>query len=190
MRSSVVVCLILLFSSIGYGQQELQLNKAQSKIEFLAIGRPSAIRIRGKGEGITGKLNVQNNKVVGTFRFSLDKLDTGIKLRNEHMKKKYLKTDQYPEAQFSFTRIDLPKEFHLKEPFSKENISYEGTLLLHGVQKPISGNLNMDQTKDRLNSQAEFEIALKDFQIETPTFKGISVTDKVQVKVSLDLPIP
>lgn len=192
MRSRLLKIHIRIFSSVlflilflPWAQAfDLNLDKAEGHVEFLAIGRPSAIRIKGKGNKLRGKLKIQEKEIQGNIAFDLRTLDTGINLRNRHMKEKYLEVQKYPEASFSFLKMKLPHDFFTKEEFSQDDVPFDGTLTLHGVKQSISGTLDIDKRKNELESEAEFKIKLKDFNIETPSFKGISVTEDVNVKVS------
>lgn len=78
---------------------ELLAQKDSGSVEFLAIGRPSAIKIRGKGTAPEGKVTLVSDKenriARGTLVFDMTSLDTGMDTRNEHMKEKYLETGKY-----------------------------------------------------------------------------------------------
>ena len=71
------------------------MNVSSTKVEFLAIGKPSAIKIRGKGEKLESKLQLAGKTLTGQFVFDLTSLNTGIDTRDEHMKEKYLETGKF-----------------------------------------------------------------------------------------------
>ena len=52
------------------------------KTNFTAIGKPAMIKIQGEGEGPVGNLIFSKDLVSGTLKVSLDKLSTGIKMRD------------------------------------------------------------------------------------------------------------
>src|ERR1700722_12613166 len=62
--------------------------------EFMATGHPGSFKIKGKGEGPSGSIDVEGTHVTGILTLKLDSFDTGMKMRNEHMKTKYLQTDK------------------------------------------------------------------------------------------------
>ena len=79
----------------------IDLSTTEGKVEFLAVGQPSALKIRGKlsdEKPISGSLEVVDGSLSGTAKVKLDGFDTGIELRNRHMKEKYLETGKYPET--------------------------------------------------------------------------------------------
>ncbi|MBI3535304.1 MAG: YceI family protein [Deltaproteobacteria bacterium] len=111
-----ITVLILLLNQIVFAETKLQkwlvdLEKCNGSVAFKAIGRPSALKINGKGEKAKGTLIIDGVVITGTTSFNLDSLDTGITLRNTHMKKKYLDTEKYPSAKFVFTSMTLPGSF-------------------------------------------------------------------------------
>ena len=84
----------------------LDLDQGKGKIEFRAIGRPSGLKVVGTGEAAKGKIEMAGNKASGVAVFNLESLVTGIEMRDEHMKKRYLETGKFPEAKLSISRID------------------------------------------------------------------------------------
>src|SRR5262245_17940595 len=84
------------------------LASSKGTVEFEAIGRPSALKIHGKGEAPKGKLTVKDSQVSGQVSFRLDSLQTGIALRDKHMKEKYLESEKFPEATLQITKIEPP----------------------------------------------------------------------------------
>lgn len=145
-------------------------------VEFVAIGRPSLIKIKGKGDKLTGDLNVMDKKISGILKFGLDSLKTGIGLRDEHTKEKYLEVAKFPEATLTIKDQELP------EPGKSGKIS--GELNLHGVQKNIETFI---EVKDANKAQGQFELNLSDFKIEIPKYMGVTVADTVKVTVELEL---
>lgn len=152
-------------------------------LEFLALGKPSLLRIRGKGEAPKGSVKVEGGRFSGTFTFNLKSLDTGIDLRTEHMKNKYLQVDQHPEAKLVLTDVKLPESWTLENP-QAEDIPFQGLLTLHGQEKPVSGTFTTKATDGHLGVDAKFDVNIGDFGIETPSYAGIKVTDSVNVSVA------
>jgi len=165
----------------------LDLEKSSGTVEFKAIGRPSALKINGKGDKAKGALNIEGLNLTGTASFALDSLDTGIKLRNEHMKKKYLETDKYPEAKFTFTKVILPESLNA-ENASVDKLPFEGKLLLHGVEKPVSGLAKIERKGAEVSVAANFGLKISDYGIPAPGFAGITMAEDVDVQVQFSGP--
>lgn len=164
------------------------LDKGEGSVEFVAVGKPKAIKILGKGDQAKGQLTWEKGKGAGKVTFALASLETGINLRNEHMKKKYLETEKYPDATLVITSIALPSA-KAQGDFSVENAPFAGNLSLHGVTKPIQGTATVKRDGNQLQIESGFVIKITDFKIEVPSYMGITVADEVQVQVHSKSPI-
>jgi polyisoprenoid-binding protein YceI len=152
------------------------------RVEFDAVGWPSALKIRGKGTGLEGRLLVEGAAVSGAIAFDLTTLETGIALRDRHMKEKYLETARFPRATLTLSRLALEK-VPSAETFGPVTVPFGGTLSLHGVEKPIAGEAKISRAGPSLTTAASFEINIKEFGIGVPSYMGITVAEKVQVRV-------
>lgn len=152
-------------------------------VEFLATGWPSALQIHGKGTGPQGTLTVTDHSVQGSLAVDLTSLETGIGLRDRHLKDEYLQVDRYPEARLTLTRLDV-SSVPDDPAFAAVAVPFEGTLLLHGVEKPVSGQARVARKDARITASAQFSIKLGDFGIDVPKYMGITVAEKVDVKTS------
>lgn len=162
--------------------KSLEFDLHDSKVDFLSIGHPAAIKIHGEGSGLQGRMTVVNKVATGRLVFDLDSLDTDIALRNEHMKEKYLETAKFKNAELEIKELKLP-EAALRSDASSISVPFSGVLSLHGSKHPIQGTSEVHFTKNNLSGEAEFEIKLSDYKIEIPTYMGITVADVVKVTV-------
>ena len=160
----------------------LQLVLDKGSVEFVAVGWPSALRIRGKGEELTGSLAVTERGIEGEVVFSLDCLDTGIALRNRHMREEYLETARFPRAVFRPTTVAV-KQLTRTSTFDGEQVPFEGELELHGVTRPVHGLARVTREASRVKVDATFEVRTLDFQIPIPRYMGITVAEDVKVTV-------
>ena len=161
------------------------MNVSSTKVEFLAIGKPSAIKIRGKGEKLESKLQLAGKTLTGQFVFDLTSLNTGIDTRDEHMKEKYLETGKFKTAELKLKSLALAQDI-CKEDVKIEKSPFEGTLNLHGVEKDVTGEFDVKASKGSGHSQVRFNILITDYKIDIPTYMGIKVTDKVENTIDLD----
>lgn len=153
------------------------------KVTFLAVGRPSMLKIHGTAAaGPESSFQLESGQIKGSAQMDMDKLDTGIDLRTRHMKEKYLQVKDHPKATLKLLHAPVDSGFVTSLSNSGEN-PFKGTLSLHGLEKEVSGTFT---AKDGL-VQAKFPIKLSDFSIEVPTYLGITVADIVDVTVELPL---
>ncbi len=139
------------------------------------------LKLQGKGEGIDGSVQV-GPQVTGAFKFKLDTLDTGIGLRNTHMKEKYLETAKYPYGEI---KIESVSGFSLQN--SEGQFPFKGSLTLHNISKPISGNVEVKKSGENFKIKALFDTKISDFQIPLPAYAGVVVKDDVKVVVESEL---
>jgi polyisoprenoid-binding protein YceI len=169
-------------------QWSVNFDRGAGSVEFLATGKPSMIKINGKGEAPKGSLTVDGSKVSGQMRFSLDSLDTGIALRNTHMKSKYLHTDKHPEAILTMTKVALPATKSTGD-FSFDKVAFEGNLQLHGVTRPIRGIAKISRAGGKISVETSFGLTISDYKIDIPSFAGVTVAKDVTVQVRGSAPV-
>lgn len=167
---------VLFAASIAHANS-VDLQKTSNRVEFLAVGNPSALKIKGKLKAeskVQGTFALKDHKVNGSATLDLKDLDTGMELRNSHMKDNYLEIAKFPTA--VLTLKDVPFDHKLPStPFT-------GTLKLHGVEKPVSGTMQVTETADKYNCKFDFSLELSDFDIQVPKYLGITVSKNVKVE--------
>jgi polyisoprenoid-binding protein YceI len=119
----------------------------------------------------------------GELSVDLATLDTGIDLRNEHLRNKYLEVGRgqgFDHAVLSGIRLGEadPQGFEGKTPFT-------GTFLLHGTTRPVSGHATIRREGANVRVEATFPVSVSAFGIEEPRYLGVGVRDQVTVNVSL-----
>ncbi len=171
----------------------LDLSLSETKVEFLAVGKPSMLKINGKaksGEGakMEGKLELKGDSIVGTAKFPLDSLTTGISLRDRHMKEKYLETAKFPKAEFALTELKLPEPL-VKGDGEAKGVPFKGTLTVHGVAKPVTGTVDIERKGAKAEMEFKFGTTIPSHKIELPSFMGVTVAEDVQVTVEVEGPL-
>jgi polyisoprenoid-binding protein YceI len=174
--------LLLMFTAMPAWAAIEGLSTQGGRVEILATGRPSFLKIAGVGSAPQGKLSVNATQVSGEIDFDLGSLDTGISKRDEHMKTKYLEIEKFPKARLTIQTVQLTPGWTLKNPELNES-SFEGELTLHGVTHKVSGKFSLSQSRA---VDAQFTVKLSDFKVEVPTFAGVTVADDVKIHVTIE----
>jgi polyisoprenoid-binding protein YceI len=118
----------------------------------------------------------------GSLAVDLRTLDSGIDLRNEHLRTTYLEVDRGPDyQQATVSAIDL-KGLNRDAPDGKG--SFTGSLTLHGTTKAVSGTVDVRRAGAGLQVKASFPVNLSDFSIREPRYLGVGVKNTVQVQVT------
>ena len=136
-----------------------------------------------KGSVITGANG--SPTLDGSLAVDLRTLDTGIGLRNEHLREKYLEVNKgtgFDSATLS--AIDLTG-ISAVAPEGKG--SFTGLLTVHGVAKTVTGAVDVRRAASGLRVEASFRLDLSDYGIAKPRYLGIGVTNTVQVEVAFDV---
>lgn len=147
-------------------------------VEFLS--RAPALTFRGTSKNLTGLIDISERKL--DFYLDLNTLDTGIRLRNRHMRDSYLETRKYPFAEF----VGLFEGDSLSDGAISEVVA-QGKFTIHGVTREISVTGTLHLNGDKLHLRAEFEVELSDYNIDRPAvvFYELSETQVVSLDITL-----
>lgn len=166
-------------STQAFAVENLHVEAANSSIEFLAKGSPGFLKIQGTEGKLKGTLALNDSKLNGELVADLNLFKTGIDLRDQHMKEKYLETGKFPQATLKIDNqaINLA---------STEKQSLQGLLTLHGVTKPVALEAIVKKTDaKKYDVQSSFKIVLSDFGIDVPKYLGITVAEDVTVATKM-----
>lgn len=136
-----------------------------------------------KASSVSGQLAVdpaQPSRLTGEIAVDLKTLDTGISLRNTHMRDHYLeigKGDGFDRAVLS----DIVVKGDAATVTGAT--TFTATLLVHGTRKPVSGQVRIARAGTDVRVDASFPVNLSDFGIPEPRYLGVGVKEQVQVKV-------
>ena len=117
------------------------------------------------------------------FEVDLNTLDTGIGLRNRHMRENYLETDKFPLAYYKGKIASAARKDE-----KTYRVNTHGTMTIHGVEKPLSieGTL-IDEGNGTFRIQTAFEVKLSDFQIKIPKLMFFKIDERMQVKLDFQV---
>ncbi|OLB63294.1 MAG: hypothetical protein AUI11_02035 [Acidobacteria bacterium 13_2_20CM_2_66_4] len=114
----------------------------------------------------------------GAFAVDLMKLETGISLRDRHLRNNYLEVQK--GADFAVAKME---DIKIQKLAGKTTFS--GKLMLHGQQRDITGTADVQQDGKGYRVDATFPIQISAFQIPEPTYLGVGVSDQINVHVVL-----
>lgn len=172
------------------GGRDLVSFTSDAPIELI-VGRTS--KIDGK-ISVDDSLDLSKTPLNAVFNVDLASIDTGIPLRNEHMRDNFLQTAKYPKAQFKLNRIvSGPKKL---QDGKKATLKCEGDFSLHGktVKKVVSVDLiymkkcpaTESKVKgcDIIQLKSTFNVPFKDHGISRPEVVFQKLADTVIVTIS------
>ncbi|MGZ6124784.1 MAG: YceI family protein [Myxococcales bacterium] len=166
----------LVIALLTEGAIALSYAPESSSVIVLARG-PAGLRIEGRGS----EVSLEEDGSALTFKVPLAPLETGIGLRDLHLRQ-MLEAEKYPAATLRISRSSLI--------FPRENEPAEGTadgdLTLHGQSRPVKVQYRAELGADGITKvRGSLQLDVRDFDIKTPSYLGVTVAPKVEVKVEL-----
>jgi|SRR5579862_2045543 len=147
-----------------------------------------AIEVSGKSTAVQARVTVRQEGGSMTLQhieasLAAKSLNTGMGLRDEHMRKHIFTTagGDVPDLRFEGGEVDCPAAAPGREIACKVS----GSLAIRGVPKPFSIALKVRQTGDLVRASGDGIVKLSDYGIERPTQLGVKTSD--DVKIHLDL---
>ena len=162
--------------------QKLRASPSVGETTFELGTRNRLVRAVGSGEGVSGELTAEKNKISGVLKLNLDSLRTDVPERDRIMREKYLRTALYPQADLEFKSFDLPAGWSMQTPKVARS-TFRAQLKLNGVSREVTGVYSI--LNEQLKTEAEFDIKLRDFDIPTPVYLGAVVGDFVHIKINI-----
>lgn len=160
---------------------------AGSRMEF--VSKAPMETFSGKTRRLQGSVTLEPDSLGDSLRVVIEvdmaSLDTGIELRNRHMRENHLHTDQYPKAIFRggrFTRLSSPQ----LTPDRPLTGTLAGTMELHGTTRELEVPFEMRREGGALHVVSRFPISLADYGIPRPQFLVMRLDDIQRVTVELE----
>ena len=151
----------------------------EAKAEFNF--RVTLIPVPGTLKALEAKLNFDPKNLAGisgTVTVDLNKLETGIGLRDQHAKDA-LGVEQFPKAMFKIKSLKGLRTLEANKEYKAIAI---GDFTLKGVSKPLEAPIVLQFDGSNLNVSTAFDVTLADHKIEVP-----GADPKVDVKVQFTL---
>lgn len=143
----------------------------------------------GKTKKVSGSIDLDPAQLADSIAVHLDvdmaSLDTGIEMRNKHMRENHLHTDKFPTATFLGGRLTNLSAQSLGEG-QKVTGTIAGTMRLHGVEKPLQASIEMSYQGGVLHVVSRFKLKLADYGIPRPQFLVMKLDESQAVTVDLD----
>ena len=108
----------------------------------------------------------------------LGSIDTGIGLRNRHMRDNYLETDRFPYATFggSFADVSRGDDGWMR-------VTGRGDMAIHGVSRPLEIPCQVAPAGDGFRARCAFAVLLSDFDIEIPKVMFMKLANEIRLEL-------
>jgi len=153
----------ILFLTVLIGNTARAESSVSLAVELNPMGSFEATseKLTGTVKNVKGKLTAQN------IVLDLTSLDSGIELRDKHMKEDYFQTKKFPKAV-------------LTKAVGK-NGKFAGILMIRSIKHKINGTYKISGKQ----LEAEFTTSMAAFKIKKASYMGVGVEDAIKVKVKL-----
>jgi polyisoprenoid-binding protein YceI len=136
--------------------------------------------------GVSDKLNglIDLSQNLLDFYIDLNTIETGIGLRDKHMRDNYLETEKYPFAEFTGKMSPMPA----LNSGAKSQVTAIGKFKIHGVERQIevTGTLSKN-SRGELELEAGFDLLLSDYNIPVPKLVFYELAEKQEVTIKATL---
>lgn len=162
--------------------KELQVDKSKDNLVKFISDAPLE-DFEGVTKYIDGYVFWKENDTLATnefyFEVDLTTIDTGIGLRNRHMRDNYLETDKHQYASY---KGKLSEIRNINKNLFE--IVTQGKMAIHGVERELetTGKVTIENGVYRL--QCDFEIKLPDYKIKVPKLMFLKINENM--KFTLD----
>jgi len=188
-RSLLTLALLANAPNLARAEKFLVHAGKENKVTF--VSKASMESFEGKTSKLEGTIDVNPSKLGDSIAVHLEvdmaSLDTGLPMRNKHMRENHLETAKYPKAIFDGAAVRGPAGAAL-EPDKAKTFDVEGTFTLHGVSRRLRININATYTPqpkgDRISFQTTFPVLLADYQISRPQFLFLKLAESQEVRVA------
>jgi len=159
------------------------------KNQVVFLSRATLESFEGKTRQVSGSVSLDPANLADSIgvrvEVDLASLDTGISLRNKHMRENHLETDTYPKVVFEGARI-LEASSRSLEPGKVVHTRISGSFHLHGVSRTIEVPVDVTQAKDgSLNVTAQFDVPLAQYNIDRPSFLLLKLNDTQRITLTV-----
>lgn len=169
--------------------QEFHVDRDATR-SVVFVSRTTLDTFRGTTDAVDGYVLLDGDGVrplegpVGTLYFEVDlaTLDTGIGLRNRHMRENYLEVDSYPFASFE-GRIDWIRP----DSVPGFRVAASGTFSAHGVERPRELSCTARSDGDGFLVNCGFPVLLQDHDIDIPRLMFMRLAEEVQLELDFRL---
>jgi polyisoprenoid-binding protein YceI len=141
-------------------------REGEAAVTFNGVG-PAGFKLEGK----TKQLELKDDGKTLTIVINLKELDTGISMRDSHMRDKYIEVGTFPEATLAVPLASI------KVPDDGKSVEVEtkGTFTVHGVAKELPFKYTATNKGGVIEIDGKLNLNLKDHGINVPTYLGITV---------------
>ncbi|MBD3225206.1 MAG: YceI family protein [Caldithrix sp.] len=181
MRSIILSLILALVPVLHLAAEEFHVDKDRdNKVKF--ISDAPIEEFEGVTDYIDGYVYYEGGDLTNSsalyFEVDLNSIDTGIGLRNRHMRENYLETDK---KNYRFTHYNGKIIEATPSGEGTYDVVTEGNLFIHGQTNKVQIRGTMHQENSHYHIHAEFEVKLSDYKIKIPSVMFYKIDENMQL---------
>lgn len=157
-----------------------------SRVEF--VSKAPMETVTGRTQQVSGEVRLEPDSLGDSLQVRVEvdlaSLDTGIDLRDRHMRENHLHTDAYPKAVFTGGRLSELSATQLAPGVTVKG-TIDGTMELHGKRQPLRAALEMTLQDSTLHIVTRFRLRLSDYAIPRPQFLVMRLDETQSITADL-----
>jgi len=177
------LCALLVGAGPGAAAEAPAWRIDRGDVKILVPMRPGGA-FTATTASMNGTLSLAGEKparLAGEVAVVLGTIDTGIALRNQHLREKYLEVGK---GQGFDTAVVSDIRFRDADGEAFQGTSaFTGALLLHGIKHAIDGTADIRHQGNDRRVKAVFSLLMSDYGMTAPMYLGVGVADKLLVTV-------
>ena len=173
-RATVLLATLALASTVAISADAKITRTGTPAVAFHASG-PAGMKIVGS----TNDLDVDDQGAKIVIRVPLRNLATGISLRDDHMRNKYLQVGTYPNAELTIDRSSI----HFPNGDGTGSGDAPGSMAIHGHSKNVTFHYVLARASGTLHVQGTVALDVRDYSIDIPSYLGVTVKPDIDVEV-------
>jgi polyisoprenoid-binding protein YceI len=134
--------------------------------------------IKASSNKLTGILNTDNKDFV--FQVPMRSFEGfNSPLQRTHFNENYIESHKYPDASFKGKIIE---DIDFKKPGTYK-VRAKGRFAVHGKENPMTIKADLTISRNEITVSSEFEVLLKDHDIQIPTIVNQKLSERINVSV-------
>lgn len=180
-RALVIVAVAQVLGWVGVARGATYTVGKGSKVTFLAKITGGSFEAASEGLSGTVDLDVSTGKLgSATVSVSAASFETGVSLRDRHMRDKYLEAKKHPSIRFEVGPIPVATT-------PGTTVPVKGTFIIKGKKKEMTVQAKVEAGPPQIVVSAKFPLTITDFGIEKPGFAVVEMDPTIEVTLKLVL---
>jgi polyisoprenoid-binding protein YceI len=172
----------------GATNDDTLIEASRGTVSFEVGTNVPALRVHGKSNTLTARARLGSGPE-GVMLEQIEasvavrSLETGLGLRDEHMRKYIFTTTdgQIPDLRFSGERAECAKS----GPEQRTTCVVNGTLAIRNTARPFTMTLTISEEKGNLRASGDGIVKLSTYGIDQPSQLGVRTADEVKLKLEI-----